>query len=448
MATYDDHGRELVDGWILIDGPQIVSLGTGTPPPVTPQTEIIDTHGAVAIPGMVNTHHHLFQTLQRNMPAVQDAKLFDWLTYLYQIWRQLEPEDVLVSALAGIGELLLTGCTTTADHFYLYPQDQPSDLLDRTIEAAQTLGIRFHPCRGSMSRGRSQGGLPPDDVVQDARTILDDCERVIHRFHDPTPYSMCRIGLAPCAPFTVTDDLLVETARLARKHNVRLHTHLAETKEEDAYCLATYGERPLQHMEKLEWSGPDVWYAHGIWFTPDELQRMAKKGTGIAHCPTSNLRLGSGIAPVPLALDLGVPVGLAVDGSASNDASNMLREVQICTLIHRVGTSVFAMPARRALRMATRMGAQLLGRDDLGQLKPGAAADIAVFRLDDLGCAGAMHDPLAALVFTTGARRANLVLVNGQVVVRNGQLVHCLEQELFERANQRSAKMFERAELC
>ncbi len=447
MATNDDHGRELMDGWILVDGPQIVSLGTGAPPPVPPQAEVIDTHGAVVIPGMVNTHHHLFQTLQRNIPAVQDAKLFDWLTYLYQIWRKLEPEDVLVSALVGIGELLLTGCTTTADHFYLYPQDQPTDLLDHTIEAAQTLGIRFHPSRGSMSRGRSQGGLPPDDVVQDSRTILDDCERVIRQFHDPAPYSMCRISLAPCAPFTVTDDLLVETARLARKHQVRLHTHLAETKEEDAYCLATYGERPLQHMEKVEWSGPDVWYAHGIWLTPDELQRMARKGTGIAHCPTSNLRLGSGIAPIPLALDLGVPVGLAVDGSASNDSSNMLREVQICTLIHRVGTSIFAMPARKALRMATRIGAQLLGRDDLGQLKPGAAADIAVFRLDDLGCAGAMHDPLAALVFTTGTRRASMVLVNGQVVVRDGKLVNYLEQELVERANQRSEQMLERAGL-
>ncbi len=445
LVTLDDAGRELQDAWVLIDGPAVRDLGVGSPPKVPEDTEIVDAKGGLVIPGMVNTHHHLYQTFQKNLPMVQDAKLFDWLVGLYEVWRELTPEDVRVSATLGIGELLLSGCTTIADHFYVFPRGRADKLLDESIEAARALGARFHPSRGSMSRGRSQGGLPPDDVVQRPDEILEDSERVISRFHDPSRFSMCRVALAPCSPFSVTDDLLLESARLARKHKVRLHTHLAETKDEEEFCLKTHGVRPLAYMEKVEWLGPDVWYAHGVWLDDAELKLMGETGTGIAHCPTSNLRLGSGIAPIPKALSLNVPVGLGVDGSASNDSSDMIRELQMCTLVHRVGTGVTAMPARRALYLATRGGARVLGRDDVGALAPGMAADLALFRLDDLGVAGAMHDKLAALAFTTGIRRADRVLVNGRTVVKEGRLVNADERALFEQANRLAAQMVERA---
>ena len=445
LATCDDARRELCNAWILVDGPAVKALGSGSPPADLAKEQGIDARGGLCIPGMVNTHHHLFQTFQRNLPLVQDAKLIDWLDGLYEVWREHRPEEVRVSALVGLGELLLTGCTTVADHFYVFPRGQTGELLDQTIEAARELGVRFHPSRGSMSRGRSQGGLPPDDVVQKPDEILRDSERVILRYHEPARYSMCRLTLAPCSPFSVTDDLLLESARLARQHKVRLHTHLAETKDEEEFCLQTHGLRPLAYMERLEWLGPDVWYAHGVWLDEGELALMAQTQTGLAHCPTSNLRLGSGIAPIPRALRHGVPVGLAVDGSASNDASDMIRELQMCALVHRVGTGVEAMPARRALEIATRGGARVLGRDDIGQLAPGMAADLAIFRLDDLGLAGAMHDPLAALVFTTGIRRAEWVLVNGRVVVQEGRLVHANASELVERANRLAAEMVTRA---
>ena len=447
IVTMDDAGSELRNGWILVDGPAIRALGVGAPPAPEPgekRTEV-DAGGAMAIPGMVNTHHHLYQTFHRAVPMVQDAKLFDWLLGLYEIWRELTPSDVRTSAQVGIGELLLTGCTTIADHFYVFPNGQSPHLLDETIEAAKQLGARFHPTRGSMSRGRSDGGLPPDDVVQTPDEILEDSVRVIEKYHDAARFSMCRLALAPCSPFSVTDDLLLESARLARKHSVRLHTHLAETKDEEAFCLETHGCRPLGYMEKVEWIGDDVWYAHGVYLNDDELKLMASTGTGIAHCPTSNLRLGSGIARIPRALELGVPVGLAVDGSASNDASDMIRELQTCTLVHRVGTGVESMPARRALWVATRGGAKVLGRDDVGALAPGMAADIVLFGLDDLGLAGGMHDPVGALALTTGIRRARWVMVNGEVVVQDGRLVHIDEMELLNRANRESAAMVARA---
>lgn len=448
IATMDDQGSELRNGWILIEGPSIRALGQGQPPrPNDGEApwEVIDAQGALAIPGMVNTHHHLYQTFQKALPRVQDAKLFDWLTDLYEVWRELRPEDVRTSALLGLGELVLTGCTTVADHFYVFPRSQSPLLLDQTIDAARQLGVRFHPSRGSMSRGRSAGGLPPDDVVQCPDVILQDSERVITTYHDPNRFSMCRIALAPCSPFSVTDELLRDSAQLARKHHVRLHTHLAETMDEEQFCIDMHGCRPLEYMRRLEWIGSDVWYAHGVYLNDEELKLMAETGTGIAHCPTSNLRLGSGIAPVPRALELGVPVGLAVDGSASNDASDMIRELQTCTMVHRVRSGVTSMPARKALRVATRGGARVLGRDDIGMLAPGMAADVVLFRLDDIGLAGGMHDPIASLALTTGIRRAWWVMINGKVVVDQGQLLGVQVPQLIRDANRQSAEMVARA---
>ena len=434
----DDAGTELHGAGILLKGRAIEAVGDGVDKALRADPrvdQVIDGTGCVALPGFVNTHHHMFQTLTRAIPAVQDAKLFDWLIYLYEIWRKMTPEHVHVSAMVGMGELLLTGCTTSSDHFYLFPEHAPAELLDQTIHAGQRLGMRFHPTRGSMSRGKTDGGLPPDDCVQSEEAILADCERVIHSWHDPDPFSMCRVGLAPCSPFSVTDQLMKDTAAMARRHGIRLHTHLAETLDEEEFCLGTVGMRPLQYMESLGWLGDDVWYAHGIHFTDDEMSLMAAHGTGVAHCPTSNMRLGSGTCPVPNMLAKGVPVGLGVDGSASNDSSNMLRELQSAMLVHRNVSGVDSMPARQALRLATRGGAQVLGRTDIGRLEAGTAADVVLFDVTELGFAGAMHDPIAALLFCGTSGRVKTSFVNGQVVVQDGRLVGADERLLFEQAN-------------
>lgn len=436
IATMDDAGTEHTDADILIDGPAIEAVGPGVAAALAARPdvdEVRDCRNLVALPGFVNTHHHMFQTLTRAVPAVQDAKLFDWLMTLYEVWREIGPESVHVSALVGMGELLLTGCTTSSDHFYLFPKKAPFDLLDQTIRASVDLGMRFHPTRGSMSRGRTAGGLPPDDCTQDEATILRDCERVISSWHDPERFSMCRVGLAPCSPFSVTDDLMRDSAALAREHGLRLHTHLAETIDEEEYCGEHHGCRPLELMEQLGWMGDDVWFAHGIHFDDRELGALARTGTGVAHCPTSNLRLGSGRCRVPEMLRLGVPLGLGVDGSASNDSSNMLREVQMALLVHRELDST-RTDARQALRLATRGGARVLGRDDIGRLVPGCAADVVLYDTEEIGYAGAMHDPIAALVFCGTSGRVHTSFVNGRAVVEAGRLVGADERELFHRA--------------
>lgn len=420
VVTLDAARREIEGGYVVVEDRAITEVTAARPE--GPFDREIDASGCVVIPGMINTHHHLYQTLTRVVPFVQDAKLFDWLLGLYEIWRELSAEAVYHSAQVGVGELLLSGCTTVADHFYLFPDSQPGTLLDETIRAAADMGARFHPTRGSMSRGRSLGGLPPDDVVQPEEVILEDSARVIAEHHDPERFSMCRVALAPCSPFSVTTKLLEQSAELARAKGVRLHTHLAETFDEDEFCIKAHGVRPLEYMARAGWLGDDVWYAHGVHFNDEELDRLAETQTGVAHCPISNLRLGSGIARVPEMLDRGVPVGLAVDGSASNDGSNMLVEARMATLIHRVGTGVDQMPARRALELATLGSAKVLGRDDVGALMPGMAADIAIFDLNDVGYAGAHHDPVAALLMTAGPARARFVLVNGRVVVDEGRL--------------------------
>ena len=432
---------------VLIEGNRIAAIHEGPRKPLPPaDAEVIDASRHVLYPGFVNTHHHLYQTLTRNIPAVQNAKLFDWLIGLYEIWRALSPEAVDISTRVGTGELLLSGCTTTTDHFYVFPRGVTRELLDAEIAAARDMGIRFHPTRGSMSRGRSQGGLPPDDVVQAYDEILRDCERVIDAYHDPSPDSMCRIALAPCSPFSVTSELLLETIRLARARGVICHTHLCETVDEEEYCLATHGLRPLEYMEKNEWLGPDVWFAHGIYFNDAEMDRLAATRCGIAHCPSSNLRLGSGIAPIPAMLKKGVRVGLAVDGSASNDSSSLSRELQMALLVHRVGTAVDAMPPQTVVRMATRGGADLLGWGEIGQIKPGMLADLALFRLDRIEYAGAMADPASAILFCGGGARTDYTIVNGVIRVARGELVGVDEQRLFHHANEEAERMLKKAE--
>lgn len=443
LVTVNDRREVLHDVDLRITGNAVTEIGSDL---ASGEGErVIDAGRLVVYPGFVNTHHHLYQTFQRCVPRVQDAKLFDWLVGLYEIWQHLTPEIVKCSATVGLAELLLSGCTTVADHFYVFPKDQPGDLLDRTIEAARTLGVRFHPTRGSMSRGTSKGGLPPDTVVQTEDAILEDCVRVIDRYHDPKPLSMCRLALAPCSPFSVTPELLKQAAILARQKGVRLHTHLAETADETEYCKHTLGKRPLAFMESVGWLGADVWYAHGIHFNDDELKLLAETRTGVAHCPSSNLRLGSGIARVPEMLERDIPVGLAVDGSASNDCSNMLLELRMATLVHRIGTGVDRMPVMDAIWIATRGGARVLGRDDIGSLEVGKAADLAAFSLQDIGLAGAMHDPAAAPILSFGTGRTEYTIVNGEVVVDKGRLAAVDLDALIKEANRLAAGMVQTA---
>ena len=436
LVTMDGERRLIEDGGTFVRDNVIEAVGpTGELPQKADR--VVDVSGMIVLPGLVNTHHHLYQTLTRALPAVQDVELFDWLRRLYPIWAELTGEAVYVSALVGLAELILSGCTTTTDHLYLFPNDVS---LDDEIRAARELGIRFHPCRGSMSLGQSQGGLPPDCVVESEEDILADCQRVIEMYHDPSPYSMCRIVLAPCSPFSVTPDLMRESAALARQHGLHLHTHVAETLDEESFCLEKVGCRPVEYMEKLGWVGPDVFYAHAIHLSQEEIELLAETGTGVAHCPSSNMRLGSGIAPIREMLDAGVKVGLAVDGSASNDSSHLVAEARMAMLLQRVEKGAGALSAQEALEMATLGGAAVLGRDDIGSLEPGKAADFIAIDLNRLEYAGALHDPLAALVFCAPVN-VDLSVINGRVVVEDGQLVGVDLGEIVVRHNRISREM-------
>jgi len=444
VATMDDARRRLPDGWVLVEDDRIAAVGTGAPPAEGVDRRL-DARGKVVLPGLVNTHHHLPQTLTRNVPRVQEAPLFRWLVELYEVWRVASEESVDVAARVGLGELLLTGCTTSTDHLYLFPRGQVR-LIDIEIAAARDLGIRFHPTRGSMSRGRSQGGLPPDDVVQDEDAILADSRRLIREYHDPRPRAMTRIALAPCSPFSVTDGLMRRTADLAREHGVRLHTHLAETKDEETYCLETHGVRPVEYVRRMGWLGPDVWMAHSVHLSAEEVARFGSTRTGVAHCPSSNFRLGSGVAPVRALLEAGAPVGLGVDGSASNDSSNMLAEARQALLAHRIGADPSRwLTAEDVLWMATRGGALCLGRDDIGSLEAGKAADLVLIDTRRLSYAGASSDPLAALVFTPFPEPVDTVIVNGRIVVEGGELVGVDVPALVARADALSEDMLRRA---
>jgi cytosine/adenosine deaminase-related metal-dependent hydrolase len=418
LVLMDPQNTILHGGFVYAEGGEIKQIGTRLPETLRPE-RTITAPCAVAIPGLVNTHHHLYQTLTRACTASADAELFDWLRALYPLWARLDEEAVHMAATVGMAELLLSGCTTTSDHHYVFPDGQ-AKLIDAEIEAACEIGIRFHPTRGSMSVGQSGGGLPPDCVVQDEDAILADCERLIGKYHDPAPGSMLRIALAPCSPFSVSPELMLRTAALAERYQVRLHTHLAETRDEEAYCLGRFGKRPLDLLSDAGWLGGNTWLAHGIYFNDREIDRLGSAGVGIAHCPSSNMRLGSGIAPVIRLRRAGCPVGLGVDGSASNDSSHMLAEARQALLLNRLAHGAAALSVRQALRMATVEGARCLGRDDIGSLEPGKRADVALFDLRDVGYSGA-EDGLSALLLCAPGRVETLV-VNGRVVVEDHQV--------------------------
>ncbi|MDG1169112.1 MAG: 8-oxoguanine deaminase [Sulfitobacter sp.] len=412
VVTMDDQRRELADCDILIAGGVITQIGTG----LHSTGEVVQAQGCVITPGLVNTHHHLYQSLTRAVPAGQDALLFGWLQSLYPIWARMTPDHFHVSAQVGLAELALSGCTLSSDHLYLYPNGAR---LEDTIHAAAELGLRFHPTRGAMSIGESAGGLPPDHLVEDEAAILADCIRVVDGFHDPAEGSMCRVGIAPCSPFSVSTDLMREAAVLARDKGVMLHTHLAENEQDIAYSLATFGCRPGQYAQDLGWVGPDVWHAHCVKLDASEIALFAQTRTGVAHCPCSNCRLGSGIAPVRAMRDAGVPLGLGVDGSASNDAGNLVAEARMALLLQRVAFGADAMSAREALEIATRGGADVLGRPDCGRLAVGKRADIAIWDVSGIEAAGSW-DPAALLL--AGPRTVRDLFVEGRQVVRDGHV--------------------------
>lgn len=435
VVTMDGARRELAGASVLVEGGAIAAVGPGL---VAPEgAEVIEAAGCVVTPGLVNTHHHLYQSLTRAVPGGQDALLFGWLKTLYPIWARYTPEDMAVSTQLGLAELALSGCTMSSDHLYLYPN---GSRLDDTIHAARDIGLRFHATRGSMSIGESKGGLPPDSVVEDEAAILEDCIRVVDAFHDSRPEAMTRVGLAPCSPFSVSRELMRDAALLARDKGVMLHTHLAENDEDIAYSLAQFGCRPGQYAEELGWTGPDVWHAHCVKLDTSEISLFAHTKTGVAHCPCSNCRLGSGIAPVRAMRDAGVRVGLGVDGSASNDAGDLIGEARQAMLMQRVSRGADAMSAREALEIATLGGATVLGRDDaLGSIVTGKRADLAIWDLRALPSAGSW-DPVAALVLC-GPQRVRHLLVEGRPVVRDFALVTLDERALAERARRATARL-------
>jgi cytosine/adenosine deaminase-related metal-dependent hydrolase len=432
----DGRRREIRGGGLYAEGNRITAVGATSELPETAD-RVLELAGHAVVPGLVNTHHHMFQSLTRAIPAAQDSELFGWLGALYPIWSRLTPEMLRVSSLTAMAELVLSGCTTSSDHLYLYPN---GCRLEDSIQAAAEIGIRFHATRGSMSVGRSQGGLPPDGLVEDEAAILADTQRVIEAHHDPRRFAMLRIGVAPCSPFSVSRDLMRESASLARSLGVFLHTHLAENDNDVAYTREMFGATPAQYAEGLGWVGPDVWHAHCVKLDDAGIDLFARTGTGVAHCPCSNMRLGSGTAPVCRMVAKGVPVGLGVDGSASNDAGSMIGEARQAMLLQRVGLGPSAMTARQALELATIGGARVLGRDDIGALAPGMAADFAAFDLRGVSTAGGLHDPVASLVFCAPPQ-SSWVVIDGRVVVEHGRLTSIELPPLLERHNRLSRRL-------
>ncbi|GAK57545.1 hydroxydechloroatrazine ethylaminohydrolase [Candidatus Vecturithrix granuli] len=431
------------NGYVLIQNGMVREIGkaTGKSPQEIiagdKRCTVIRADGKVVVPGLINTHHHLYQTLTRAYPPVMNSALFHWLKNLYPIWARLDEEAIRLSSLVGMAELMLSGCTTTTDHHYVFPQGISRELIDIQVEAAHELGMRFHPCRGSMNLSEKDGGLPPDLVVQTEDEILKDSERLIAKYHDPSPGAMTQIALAPCSPFSVTTELMKNTAALALEKGVRLHTHLAETIDEENFCLKKFGSRPVDYLEQVGWLNNSAWLAHGIHFSSEEIMRLGTAGVGVAHCPGSNMRLGSGIAKVTELQAAGSPIGLAVDGSASNDASNMLAEVRQALLLARLARGADSMTVLDAFHIATVGSAACLGRSDLGTLEHGKAADVAIFALDDIGYSGA-GDPVGALLLCQPTR-VDTLIINGKIVVEQGRL-KTLNLEPILEAHRKKAK--------
>lgn len=431
LVTCDDHDGMLTDVNLLAEDGVLTYIGSEK----KTADKIIDASRMVVYPGLINSHHHLYQTFTRNLPQVQNMELFPWLKTLYEIWKGLDSDSIFYSSLTGMGELLKTGCTTCLDHHYVFPKHSAHTLMDAQFSAASELGIRMYATRGSMDLSVKDGGLPPDSVVQTVDEILKDSQHVVETYHDSGRYSMRSVALAPCSPFSVTGDLLRESAKLARSLGVRMHTHLAETKDEEAYTLERYQKRPLAYMESLGWIGDDVWYAHGIHFNEEELKLLAETKTGVAHCPVSNMKLSSGIARIPEMLSMKVPVGLAVDGSASNDGSNMLEEIRVAYLLHRLNSSSEAPSGYDILKMATRGSAAILGRNELGQLAEGMAADFFAISLDRLELVGGQYDPRSLLGCIGFKGAVDYTVVNGNVVVEDGHLLGVDEESIVKKAN-------------
>lgn len=436
ILTFNDLDQIIKGNDILIEENKIVQISENIP--ADNNTEVIDCTNKMAMPGFVNTHHHFYQTLFRGIPEVQDKPLFSWLVGSYEFWKHLTPDAVYYGSLVAFSELLRTGCTTTMDHHYVFPQGQPGNLIDYQFQAAQEIGMRFHATRGSMSSGRSKGALPPDCVVQSEDTIIEDSIRLIDKYHDSGIYSMQRIALAPCSPFSVTLDLMRLTKDLAREKNVMMHTHLAETLDEERYCLEKFGLRPLDLMEDLEWLGPDVWFAHSIHLNDEEIKRL--KGTGVAHCPSSNMKLGSGICRTSEMLKEGVKLSIAVDGSASNDSSNMWEEIRRAYLLNHLKYGDDGMTAYETLKLATRGGAEVLGRNDIGILEVNKAADIVLLDLNDVAFAGC-HDPIVAVVSCGNSSLVDTTIVNGKIVAQKGHLFNKDVEDIRVKAHTISEKM-------
>ncbi|WP_302280171.1 8-oxoguanine deaminase [Brachyspira pilosicoli] len=436
IVTCDNNDRVHNNSNILIENGVITYIGKEE----KNADRVIDASGCFVYPGLINTHHHLFQIFTRNLPQVQNMELFEWLTNLYEIWKNLNHDVVYYSSMTAMGELLKTGCTTCFDHHYLFPQKNSEMLLDSQFRAAKDLGIRMYASRGSMDLSKKDGGLPPDSVVQSLDEILKDCERVVKKYHDPSKYSMSMVALAPCAPFNVTGELMKQSAVLARDLKVRLHTHLCETKDEEVFVKEKFSMRPLEYMETLGWVGEDVWYAHGIHFNDEELKYLADTKTGVAHCPISNMKLSSGVCKIPEMLKLGVPVGLAVDGSASNDGSSLLEEMRVCYLLHRLNSSDKAPSAYDILKIATNGGAKVLGRDDIGSLEVGKAADLFMIDMRRLEMVGANFDS-KSLFGTIGWKGSvDYTIVNGKVVVEKGRIVTIDEEKIYRLADETENK--------
>jgi len=447
LVTMDDQRRELQHSNIYIKDGFIQAIGDASEMPATAD-EVLDLSGHIVFPGLINTHHHFYQTLTRAVPQAQNANLFNWLTTLYPIWARMTAADIFISTQTALSELALSGCTTASDHLYLFPNDSK---LDDEIAAAGEVGLRLHASRGSMSLGESQGGLPPDSVVDTEEQILADSQRLIETYHDPNPGSKVQIVLAPCSPFSVTTELMRQSAVLAREYGVHLHTHLAETADEEDFCLDRFGHRPVAYMQEVGWIGDDVWFAHSVHVNAEEIQLYAHTGCGVAHCPSSNMRLASGIAPILEMLTQGVKVGLGVDGSASNDSSHLLAEARQAMLLSRVGAGVMGasrssedapplMTARQALEIATRGGAAVLGREDIGSLEVGKCADLFAIKLNRIDYAGALHDPVAAALFCT-PQKVDLTIVGGKVVVKDARMATVDEAALVRKHNQAAARL-------